>query len=81
MYLCESAILRIIVPVGTHHIVTRFDQVTRIWLLDEVGVYVDVKLYAEYMTPTIILEPPCRNIRRIPKHGYSAKRCVSVFSV
>ena len=59
MYLCESAILRIIVPVGTHHIATRFDQVTRIWLLDEVGgVYVDVKLYAEYRTPTITLEPP-----------------------
>ena len=63
----ESCILRIIMPVGTHHIATRFDQV---FLLvggshqimarfDEVGgVYVDVKLYAEYRTPTITLEPP-----------------------
>ena len=59
MYLCESAILRIIVPVGTHHIAARFDQVTRVWLPDEVGgVYFDVKLYAKYKTSASILEPP-----------------------
>ena len=59
MYLCESAIMRIIVPVGSHHIAARFDQVTRVWLLDEVeGVYVDVKLYAKYRTSASILDPP-----------------------